>query len=161
MNVELVQGILLVGMVAVSLISAIRGSEKNHARMKQHLSHPTDEDVVVGDLGPAVPGDTSTIDAPEIGVKVSAGFAGIDIKKNAQGLIEAIQGVPLAVVPNATIGKMTEAVRGWCTNAGHKMSRDAAMKIADRIKQVYQSGKAAPAEPANDDGKGKANINAA
>lgn len=157
MNIELVQGGILGAILIGSVWSAIRSSEENHTKMKDKLTHPTDEDVVVGDLGPAI----EEVKGPSL---VETIIEKSQIKQTAEGLIEKIDGINLSLIPpGLTRSGMAEFIRNMQEKSGIKMTYKYCLGVAAKVVQLREEGKAVePAvDAANDPVKGKTNINAA
>lgn len=138
MDMNIIQGGIVLAIVGASVIHAMNGSEKEHKRMVKEVEG---EDVVdPGDLGGA------TEAGPGVAARIVQGISDLDIKTNAEGLVTTLKGIPLTMIPNSTIGEMTDAVRDWCQNAGRKMERKIAFNIASNIQSLYKAKMVAPEE---------------
>lgn len=149
MDMSQIQGVILLIILAAS-IAAMFSGEKQHKKSKEALTMAEDDMV-------------DQTEKPSIAHRVSEGFAGLDIKKNAEGLVESIKGIPLSVVPTSTIGEMTKAIREYTANktAGVKMSFAAASALAADIMKLRHAKKAVPPAEPEPEGKGKTDLNAA
>lgn len=157
MDQSIISGGLLLLILAISAYYAVKGSDNQYDRMKGQVLPPNDEEpeIEVPDLGPAQPT-----------TKVTITDVGATIKKNADELVTFFQNIPLAYVPNTTLGEMSAAIRNWCNTAGHKMNRQIAWNLAAKIQELYRANKVAPKEELDKAAeeaanKGKADVNAA
>lgn len=104
-------------------------------------------------------------DNPIRPTRITESVSKMDIRKNSEGVIDMIKGVPLSIVPNSTIGEMTQAIREYTKNkvTGARMSISAASAIAADILSLRHANKATPPspEPEEGEGKGRADTNAA
>jgi hypothetical protein len=138
MDSMMIEGIVLVAIVLFGFVHAM-SEDKPAVKHKEPAVEGEEPVIDPGVLGNA----DGEIVKPSI---VHVGIAKLDIKHNAEGLVEFVKGIPVALIPNGTTGMMAQAIRDFCRNGKSQMNRAMSYDIASKIKDLRSANKTVSTE---------------